>query len=199
MKRRVGAVFSPNDLILIRHGVTQSTGRLCGRTDVGLSASQPDVLDGLVSALAGVSTVITSPAQRCVQTADLIWGQGARPVDPRLWEQDFGAWENMLFEDIPDIGVLEQRALARHRPPQGESFLDLCDRVKPAFEDAAQLATEGPVAIVAHAGVIRAAVGFTLGKPASGLGVDVSHLSVTRLRCLADDGFSMIESNWHPS
>lgn len=188
-------MFLPNDLILIRHGVTQSPDRLCGRTDVALNEVQPDTLAALQQALAGIEHIITSPAQRCVQTADLIWGQGTRASDDRLWEQDFGAWESQLYTDLPDIGTLDQSALARHQPPEGESFLDLCTRVKPVFDEAAQK-TESPSALVVHAGVIRAALGLALEAPAKGLRFDVAHLSVTHLRCLPAGGFSIIATNW---
>lgn len=200
MKRRVRAVFGPNELILIRHGVTQTSDRLCGRTDVGLSETQPDILSAVVSVLAPIEQVITSPAQRCTQTADLIWGQGVWPKDGRMWEQDFGDWENRLYQDIPDIGELNQQALAAHAPPQGESFLDLCARFSPALQEAANRAqADGPVAIVAHGGVIRAALGHALKEPAKGLGFEVAHLSITRLRCLPEGRFSVIATNWHPA
>ena len=192
-------MFSPNELILIRHGVTQSARRLCGRTDLALSDAQPPALEALRQVLSGVETIVTSPAQRCVQTADLIWGQRVRPVDPRLWEQDFGDWENQLYSDIPDIGDLNQDALAKHHPPQGESFLDVCTRITPALAEHAALTGTQPVAIVAHAGMIRAALGLALNDPAKGLSFEVSHLSITRLRCLPDGSFSIIATNWSAS
>lgn len=188
-------MFLPNDLILVRHGVTQSADRLCGRTDVALSDAQPGALPALQQALEGVAHVITSPAQRCVQTADLIWGQDRRANDERLWEQDFGEWESQLYTDLPDLGTMDQTTLARHQPPQGESFLDVCSRVKPALREAGET-IDGPVALVVHAGVIRAALGLALEAPAKGLLFDVAHLSVTQLRCLPMGGFSIIATNW---
>ncbi|NNE89092.1 MAG: histidine phosphatase family protein [Silicimonas sp.] len=192
--------FSPSELILIRHGATAVPDRLAGHTDVGLSDTQPDALPSLVKTLAPIDQVIASPAQRCVQTAELIWGQGDWPQDARLWEQDFGAWENIPHAELPDIGDLDQDALARHRPPQGESFLDVCARVEPALKDAAAQAAKGrPLAIVAHAGVIRAALAMALGNPAHCLLFEVAPLSITRLRCLPDARFSIIATNWHPA
>ena len=191
-------MFSSNELIFIRHGVTQSAGRLCGRTDVRLSKTQPVILPALVQALASVDQVITSPAQRCRQTAELIWGQGARVLDARLWEQDFGAWENLAYAEVPDIGDLNQTALAEHRPPNGESFVDVVARVAPALQEAAAKAAKGPVALVAHAGVIRAALGLALDSPAKGLSFEVAHLSITRLRCLPGGSFSITSTNVHP-
>lgn len=191
-------VFSPSELILIRHGVTQTPDRLCGRTDVGLAADQKGV-PALKSVLSPIGHILTSPAKRCVETADLIWGQGARPVDTRLWEQDFGAWENRPYTEIPDIGTLDQAALARLIPPEGESFEDLCARVRPALREIAANTDQGPKAIVVHAGVVRAALGLALGTPAAGLSFEVATLSLTRLRCLPDGKFSIIAVNGSPT
>lgn len=189
--------FSPSELILIRHGVTAATDRLNGRTDVALSDSQPPGLGALKRALGGVEKVITSPAQRCVQTAELIWGQGTWPQDGRLWEQDFGAWDGQKHSDLPDIGDLDQMALAGHCPPGGESFLDLCARVTPALKEAvAQADNDRPLAVVAHAGVIRAALAMALETPAYCLLFEIAPLSITRLRCLPGGRFSIIATNW---
>ena len=144
--------------------------------------------------------MIISPARRCVETASTLWGPGTRVQDARLWEQDFGAWENQLYSDLPDIGALDRTALARHTPPDGESFLDMCRRTIPALQDAADSAHNAqPVAVVAHAGIIRAALGIALGDQTLGLGFEIAPLSVTRLRCLGDGQFSIISTNWHPA
>ena len=193
-------MFSPSELILIRHGVTETPDRLCGRTDVALSDVQSDILFALKKSLAPLKNVITSPARRCVDTATALWGSGKRTQDPRLWEQDFGAWENQLYVDLPDIGTLDKTAIARHTPPNGESYLDLFQRAKPALQEAAQSAhSDQAVAIVAHAGIIRAALGLALDDSTLGLGFEIAPLSVTRLRCLGGGQFSIISTNWHPA
>ena len=55
--------------------------------------------------------------------------------------------------------------------------------------------TSGPVAVVAHAGVVRAALALALEDVPGALAFEVDHLSMTRLRCLADGAFSVISVN----
>lgn len=192
-------MFSPNELILIRHGVTAAPDCLNGRTDVALGDGEVENRTALRGTLQGIDQIITSPAKRCVQTAELIWGQGTWPQDTRLWEQDFGAWDGLPYTQVPDIGDLDQKALAAHRPPEGESFLDLCARVAPALTEAvAQGDEDRPLAVVAHAGVIRAALAMALESPANCLLFEIAPLSITRLRCLPRGRFSIIATNWAP-
>ena len=53
----------------------------------------------------------------------------------------------------------------------------------------------GRVAVVAHAGVIRAALGLALGAPARGLAFQVAPLSLTRLVALPGGAWSIAEVN----
>ena len=101
-----------------------------------------------------------------------------------------------MFDQLPDLGSLDQAALAAHRSAGGESFIDLCHRVTPALIEHGRYAGKcGPVALVVHSGVIRAALGFVTGHSPGGLAFEVSHLSVTRLRCGPDGPLSVIEVN----
>lgn len=174
------------ELILIRHGATDAPGRLHGRSDPGLAE---------VPARAGfaVDAVRVSPARRARETAAALW-PGLEPhEDPGLWEQDFGDWDGLAYTDLPDLGELSRKALADHAPPGGESFVDMAARVAPALHDAARAGDK--VAIVAHAGTVRAGLGLALRDAASGLAFEVEHLSATRLRCLPGGGFSVISVN----
>ena len=174
-------------LILIRHAPALHGGRMAGRRDVDADLSGTAAIDALRDMLSseGVDSIVTSPARRCVQTAQALWPGRAMAQDPRLWEQDFGGWEGLPFADLPDLGDLSRADLAAHRPPGGESFDDLCARVTPALRE---IAMPGVTAIIAHAGVIRAALG--LGP--SALGFEIAPLSVTILRAVSGDSWSII-------
>ena len=134
-----------------------------------------------------------SPALRCVQTAAALWPDQEPLQDARLWEQDFGAWEGVPFAALPDLGVLSGAALAAHRPPEGESFLDMSARVVPALLEVSALG--GRVVIVAHAGVIRAALGLALGAAELGLAFQVAPLSLTTIIALPGGTFSIAGVN----
>lgn len=163
------------EFLLIRHAPIAEQGKLFGRSDV--DAALPDPHAALPSAFAAAHR-ITSPARRCRQTAAWLWPDGAVEQIAAFWEQDFGAWEGMALTDIPDLGPLSRPELAAHRPERGESFLDLAARVAKGLE---AVTIAGPVVIVAHAGVIRAALGIALGDPSQGLAFAVDPLSMTRL------------------
>ena len=187
---------SRNDLFVVRHAPADHGGRLCGRTDVAARVAQGPQLAALQRLIPADSMRLSSPALRCKQTAAAIWPGAAIGLDARLWEQDFGDHEGLPFTDIPDLGAQTTESLARHRPPGGESFDDMVQRLRPVLADLARHAADtGPVAVVAHAGTVRAALGIALGQPHLGLAFDVQPLSVTRLRC-RDQGFAILSVNW---
>lgn len=172
------------EIALIRHAPALDGGRMAGRRDVPCAAVPADVAAALRAAARG--RVLASPARRCVATAEAVFGGCG--TDPRLWEQDFGDWEGVAYADLPDLGPLSAEALAAHRPPGGESFADLCARVQPVLA-----ALEGPVAVVAHAGTVRAALALAVGVPGA-LAFQVAPLSLTRM-VRGPGGWSVVEVN----
>lgn len=165
------------ELLMIRHAPVVADGRLAGRRDVAAEFSAVSVA-GLAAEIAGAA-LVASPARRCLQTAAALCPDLTPETDPRLWEQDFGAWEGRPFADLPDLGPLTGAALAAHRPPEGESFADLCARTAPAL--AALAARGGRVAVVAHAGTVRAALAQAMGDVPAALAFQVAPLSLTRI------------------
>lgn len=181
------------EIMLIRHAPALTEGRMAGRRDVGADCSDAMAFAALRGAVAAADHWRISPARRCVQTAAALWPDLTPEQDARLWEQDFGAWEGVPFSELPDLGVLSGAALAAHRPPQGESFLNMYVRVTPALREAGSLG--GRIVIVAHAGVIRAALGLALGVPALGLAFQIAPLSLTTIVALPSGAFSIAGVN----
>ena len=181
------------EIMLIRHAPALTEGRMAGRRDVAADCSDALAFAALRGAVGAVDHWRISPALRCAQTAAALWPDLAPEQDARLWEQDFGAWEGVPFTDLPDLGGLSGAVLAAHRPPQGESFLDLYERVTPALLEAGSLG--GRVVIVAHAGVIRAALGLALGVHELGLAFQIAPLSLTTLVALPGGVFSVAGVN----
>jgi alpha-ribazole phosphatase len=181
------------ELLLIRHAPALTGGRMAGRRDVAADCSDSAGIAGLRAAVGRVDHLVISPALRCRQTAAAVWPDLAPVTDARLWEQDFGAWEGLPFSDLPDLGPLSLSDLAAHCPPQGESFAMLCDRVYPGLRAAAALG--GRVAVVAHAGTVRAALAQACGFGPSGLAFQVAPLSLTRIIGVVDGPWSVASVN----
>lgn len=160
-------------LSILRHAPALTEGRLAGRRDVPADCSDHAALARVKARIGVPEQVICSPALRCRQTATAL-GLAWDSTDPALWEQDFGAWEGLPFDALPDLGPLDTAQLARHRPPGGESFADLCARVTPALR-----ALQRDTLIVAHAGIVRAALSMVAGDGA--LSFAVAPLSLTVL------------------
>lgn len=143
-------------LLLVRHGSTawSEAGRLCGWSDVPLSArgrAEARSLRGRAAALlAGTPRgVWTSDLLRARETARL----ARLPAGPdrRLRELDFGAIEGTRWEDLSDPMRAALLRFEGFRAPDGESVVDLADRVG---EFVAGL-SPGVHVVVTHGGVIR--------------------------------------------
>ena len=96
-------------VILVRHGRTtaNATGLLAGRA-VGVSLDQigrdQAALTGDRLAAVPVVGVVSSPLERCQQTAQLILDRQAgtpyAPVDLDLTECDYGQWQGRTLSDL---------------------------------------------------------------------------------------------------
>jgi alpha-ribazole phosphatase len=196
----VSIELSQPGLLLIRHAPSDAEGRLCGRVDVPARIKGEAGITALRELLGGVERRVSSPARRCRETVAAIWPEGpAADEDARLWEQDFGEWDGKPFTEIPDLGPLPPDQLAAHRPPGGECFDDLVRRAAPALRELAEQHADAPLAVVAHAGTIRAALAIALGANGPALGFEVAPLSVTCLRLLPNGDFSIGCTNWRPA
>jgi len=183
MESPISAIL-PDELVLVRHAPGETGGRVCGRRDVPARIDGDDAgLARLAAALAPCARIVTSPALRCRQTAGALFQGRASEADPRLWEQDFGAHEGLDPAALPDLGPLDRDALARYAPPGGESFADMVARVGPALSALALAARGGgPIAVIAHAGTVRAGLALALDSLPAALAFELAPLSITRLR-----------------
>jgi 2,3-bisphosphoglycerate-dependent phosphoglycerate mutase len=169
-------------LALLRHGETawSAAGRIQGRTDVpllpGFSFDLPETCFNM--------KIVTSPLQRCVQTAALLGAPDAAR-EPRLIEMHWGDWEGESFTALRDrLGAAMRENEARgldFRPANGESPREVRARVRSWLREIA--AAGQPTLAVTHRGVIRAilsdAFGWDmLGKPPAKLDWSAVHLFV---------------------
>ena len=166
-------------VILVRHGRTtaNAAGLLAGRaagvsldqTGWGQAASTGDRL--AVVPLAGV---VSSPLERCQQTAQFILerqaGNPAALDEPDLTECDYGQWQGRL---LGDLATEELWAAVQSQPsavvfPGGESMAAMQARSVAAIRrhDAAFEAEHGPGAVwaaVSHGDIIKSILADALG------------------------------------
>ena len=100
----------------------------------------------------------------------------------------------MAFDAMPDLGMLHPEAIAAMRPPRGESFDDVCARCQPAL---AELVTRGGrLAVVAHAGIVRAALAAAMGSRPAALAFQVAPWSLTHFTVHDGRDWSINTVNW---
>ncbi|WP_376875874.1 histidine phosphatase family protein [Albirhodobacter sp. R86504] len=177
---------------MIRHAPSVDGGCLAGARDVAATLEGAKLAQ-LRAAIGDVDHVIASPMQRCRQTAAALFDDWS--IEPELREQNFGDWEGVPYTELPDIGVMSGAELALHRPPQGESFADLCARACPVISGLGHHDQHRKIALVVHAGTIRAALSLAVGQPAA-LSFQVANLSLTRLILLPQAAYSIAGVNW---
>ncbi len=194
-ERFLTPAYSHRDLCLIRHAPTLPAGFLYGRTDADCDEIEPLVKDRLNQILRDCEALYSSPAVRCVKTCHAVFPCRSPKHEEAFWEQSFGDWDGLAFEDVPDVGPLQGDELVQFTPPNGESFADLCARVQPTFIGVLDTEQARSTAVFAHAGVIRACLALALDSPSAALRCEIDPLSVTRLRALPDGQFSIVYVN----
>lgn len=157
-------------LYLIRHTPVGVASDLCyGRADVPLHADAAahiaDVCARAAHRLLHVETIVCSTARRCQHLGEALAAEHGVPLelDPRLREFDFGHWEKRSWNDLPREELDRWAAdVAGWRPPGGENLEAVRARAGAAL-DALYERGADHVAVVAHAGVIRALLTHLLG------------------------------------
>jgi broad specificity phosphatase PhoE len=163
----------------IRHGEPSQDvlGTHYGQSDVDLSDAGRAQSAALAERLQETTfdAVWSSDLARARCVADLL--AAARgltvQVEPALRERHLGVFQGMTYAEAqakyPDHATRLRTEGESHRVPEGENIEDLAARVIPAIE-AIVKAHEGQcVAIAAHGGPIRAAIGHALDVPFANL------------------------------
>ncbi len=166
-------------VILVRHGRTtaNATGLLAGRA-LGVSLDQigreQAAITGDRLAAVPVVGVVSSPLERCLQTARFILdrqqGTPNAPVEPDLTECDYGRWQGRSLSDLAteDLWPAVQSQPSAVVFPGGESMAAMQARSVAAVRrhDAAYESEYGRAAVwvaVSHGDVIKAILADALG------------------------------------
>lgn len=160
-------------IFLIRHGETKANNerRYQGQIDTPLNKNgirQATELSKLVRQIP-FTRIYTTPLQRAQTTAQLI----AKPhrldicIVPELMERNFGAWEDLTFEQISArySKLYKQWLITPNTPiPNSESFPAFKKRVLSGLKKATgDLKPHDTIAIIAHGGPNRIILQHYLG------------------------------------
>ena len=148
------------EIYLIRHTAPKIDKGICyGQSDIDVQNSFEDEVETIKKNLPetiGSIAVYSSPLVRCKKLAQCFSKEIT--FDDRLMEVNFGDWElqpwDAINEDDLNTWMGDFVTIA---PPNGESYIQLSERVNTAF-DAIVNASGKDKIIVAHGGVIRAIV-----------------------------------------
>lgn len=199
-------------VLLLRHGhsTANAEGVLAGWTDgVGLTDAGREQAARVAERLAGipVARVVSSPLQRCLETADLALAGHEVVADERLGECHYGAWTGLtLAEAAKDElwRVVQDDPAAATFPPDdryaAESLAEMAARVIGGVRavDAEVEALHGADAVwvaVSHGDPIKAVVAEAVGAGLAGLqrvrvdpgSLTAVHLTSTRMVLLASN------------
>lgn len=182
----------------VRHApVRGDGGRIYGGADIACDVSDAHVFTALAPLLPRDALWVASGLGRTHQTVRALFAAGYRDAGgsephfrrlPVLDEQNLGDWQGLdrarFFAERQPVAASYWFGPADERPPNGESFSELCARVGGVIAD---LIAEGDggdrdLVLVAHGGTIRAALALALGlPPQGGLAFAIENCSLTRL------------------
>lgn len=162
-------------LILARHGRTtaNATGVLAGRAGgIGLDGHGKDQAQAAAERLTDVeiARVVSSPMQRCLETAELLAPGRPVDIDDRLTECDYGDWTGGTLAELAKEPLWRtvQRQPSAATFPSGESMIQMSSRAIDAARSLSQEIAEadGEHAVwlaVSHGDIIKAILADALG------------------------------------
>ncbi len=184
-------------VLLVRHGLTATTGTVLTGWTPGIPLDDRGRAQaGAVAARIGplqLNAIISSPLERCRQTADAIAAAQAQPAtavkeDERVGECRYGDWTGKPLRRLakdPLWRVVQAHPSAVRFPGEdGESMLDMQHRAVEAVRDwNSRLGRDAIYLICSHGDVIKAILTDSLGlhlDMCQRIQVDPCSLSVIR-------------------
>ena len=154
-------------LFLVRHGRTlvNAENRLQGRIDHSLDEVGRRQSIEIAGALRNIDRVISSPLLRAKETAAAF--NQKIDVEPRFIELDYGDFDGLLQNEVPEEVWKNWRSDINYRPPNGESLAELNSRVCQVLNEIADESRERNVVVVSHVSPIKAAIAWAVGVEVS--------------------------------
>jgi len=166
---------TPTTILLVRHGVTGTTGKVLPGRAPGLHlaprgiAQAQRVAERLSELESAPSALYVSPLERTRETAAPIAAalHLRMKADRGLLECDFGDWTGKTLASLrkrPEWRAV-QHAPSTFRFPAGESFTEMQLRIWTTLERLARSHPGETIVVVSHADPIKAAVTYAQGVP----------------------------------
>ncbi len=184
-------------VLLVRHGLTATTGNVLTGWTPGIplddrGRQQAGALAGRLATVP-LDAIISSPLERCRQTADAIAATGeVRPPvvheDERVGECRYGDWTGQPLKRLarePLWRVVQAHpGAARFPGPDGESIMDMQHRAVSAVRDWNRRLGAGAVYLIcSHGDVIKSVIADSLGMHLDMLQrIQVDPCSLTAIR-----------------
>ena len=191
-------------VLLVRHGVTPTTGRLLPGRRRGLHLSdegrrQAEALATRLAAVPAIAAIYSSPLERARETVaplakvrDL-----AVRVERGLLETDPGTWTGLSLKRAarrPEWAVV-QRHPSAFRFPGGESFVEMQARMASTLERLVERHRGETIVVASHADPIKTLVAWALGTPLDLFQrIVISPASITAIAYRAE-GLSVLTMN----
>jgi probable phosphomutase (TIGR03848 family) len=185
-------------VLLVRHGLTALTGPILSGWTPGLhlddrGRAQVASVGERMRAIP-VAAVVTSPLERCRETADAVLaGREPAPplhVDERVGEVHYGSWTGRPFKELTKdpLWRIVQGNPSAAVFPDGEGLAAMAARAAEAVRDwNARLGQDATYALVSHADVIKSLIADALGLHLDGyqrIVVDPASLTVIQYTAL---------------
>lgn len=174
---RSGLQGEPTTIILLRHGVTESTDRklFCGSggADPGLTSTGEEQAQRAARWIAnhgGADAIVSSPLRRTRETAGFVSRELGLDVvlEAGIAEAAFGEWDGFSFSEVLERWPseldrwLSSTAVA---PPGGEPFDSVHERVAAARDRLVETYAGKTVVAVSHVTPIKMMVRLALDAP----------------------------------
>ena len=157
----------------IRHApVIGNHNRCYGNNEVDCDVSDKNSFKNIVSVLPKNADVYTSSLSRTTKTFYATVENGftykKHIIDDRLVEQDLGKYSGLKYNELESL-IKKKNAYDKnwlmsysHKPPNGESFYQLCKRVTHFVDDMLLKYSRKNIIIFSHGGPIRAAISYAI-------------------------------------
>jgi probable phosphomutase (TIGR03848 family) len=162
----------PATLLLVRHGLTATTGKVLPGRAAGLHLSdkgreQAEAAAARIASLDKVAAIYASPLERAQETAEPIARVRKLKIrtEPGLLECDFGEWTGKRLSALskkPEWKVVQGRP-SSFRFPEGESIREMQGRLTETLDRLAKRHAGGTIVCVSHADPIKSVVVEAMG------------------------------------